>query len=70
MTPNAINPAKTPGIAHAGLSKATICNSKWGEDARHVTRAMKDQVFALYGYSGYNDARCASNPGVSLPQRG
>jgi hypothetical protein len=49
---------KTPGVSRAGLSKATICATKWGTDARHVTQAMKDQVFALYGYSGYNDARC------------
>jgi hypothetical protein len=50
--------AKTPGLARAGLSKKTICATKWGKDERHVTQAMKDQVFALYGYSGYQDKRC------------
>lgn len=49
---------KTPGVSRAGLSKATICATKWGKDARHVTAAMKDQVFALYGYSGNDDTRC------------
>lgn len=56
------DPSKTPGLARAGLSKATICNTKWGKDARHVTPAMKDEVFALYGYSGYNDPRCVPDP--------
>ena len=50
--------SKTPGLARAGLSKAKICATKWGKDERHVTQAMKDQVFSLYGYSGYQDSRC------------
>jgi len=54
--------AKTPGVARPGLSKATICATKWGTDARHVTQAMKDQVFALYGYSGNDDAHCEPDP--------
>src|SRR5258708_881065 len=49
---------KTLGVSRAGLSKATICSTKWGTDARHVTQAMKVQVFALYGYSGNDDAHC------------
>jgi hypothetical protein len=53
---------KTPGKSRTGLSKATICNTKWGKDERHVTKAMKDQVFALYGYSGYDDAKCVADP--------
>ena len=48
---------KTPGVLRPGLSKAKICTIKWGRDQRHVTSAMKDQVFALYGIS---DAVCAS----------
>jgi len=35
-------PNKTPGVSRAGLSKTTICKTKWGKDARHVTTAMKD----------------------------
>ena len=50
--------AKTPGLVRAGLSKAKICSIKWGKDERHVTAAMKQQVFGLYGYSGYDDRRC------------
>jgi hypothetical protein len=53
---------KTPGVSRAGLSKATICATKWGTDARHVTQAMKNQVFALYGYSGNDDAHCEPDP--------
>jgi hypothetical protein len=53
--------AKTPGLARTGLSQAKICATKWGRDERHVTAAVKTQVFALYGYSGYQDARCVSD---------
>jgi len=50
---------KTPGVARPGLSKTKICSTKWGRDERHVTAAMKHQVFVLYGYSGYHDPHCA-----------
>lgn len=40
--------AKTPGVARP-LTKDVICATKWGKDARAVTEAMKDQVFAAYG---------------------
>lgn len=49
---------KTSGAVRAGLSQAKICKIKWGRDERHVTQAMKKQVFALYGYSGYDDPQC------------
>lgn len=49
---------KTPGVARADLTKAAICNTKWGKDERHVTAAMKRQAFAEYGYSGNDDKRC------------
>lgn len=49
---------KTPGAVRSGLTKATICTTKWGKDERHVTAAMKKQVFDLYGYSGYGDPHC------------
>ncbi|MEO7208142.1 MAG: hypothetical protein ABI145_15485 [Steroidobacteraceae bacterium] len=49
-------------MARPGLSKAKICATKWGKDERHVTPAMKDKVFSLYGYSGYQDKRCAPDP--------
>lgn len=52
------DPSKTPGAVQAGLSKNTICHTKWGKEPRHVTKAMKDEVFALYGYSGYGDPHC------------
>ena len=50
---------KTPGAVRAGLTKATICATKWGKDARHVTAAMKRQVFESYGLSGNDDPHCA-----------
>src|SRR5574338_450219 len=50
--------AKTRGVARAGLTQARICGIRWGRDERHVTDAMKQQVFAAYGYSGYDDPRC------------
>lgn len=49
---------KTPGSYRTGLSKTKICSIKWGKDERHVTAAMKKQVFALYGYTGNDDPRC------------
>lgn len=49
---------KTPGVARTDLTKAKICSTKWGKDERHVTNAMKQQVFALYGYTGYDDPHC------------
>jgi len=48
----------TPGAARAGLTKAKICSIKWGRDERHVTEAMKQQVFERYGYKGYDDPKC------------
>jgi 5-methylcytosine-specific restriction endonuclease McrA len=30
-------------------SKTTVCSIKWGKDERHVTKRMKDNVFAAYG---------------------
>lgn len=50
--------SKTPGVIRTGLSKEQICVIKWGKDERHVTPAMKRQVFELYGYSGYEDPQC------------
>ena len=47
----------TPGVSRA-LSITVICNTKWGKDARHVTAAMKKQVFQNYGLSGNNDPAC------------
>jgi hypothetical protein len=48
----------TPGSIRVGLTKAKICSIKWGKDARHVTPAMKRQVFQRYGYMGNNDPKC------------
>jgi hypothetical protein len=48
----------TPGVARADLSTAVICTTKWGKDARHVTAAMKREVFARYGLSGNSDPAC------------
>lgn len=49
---------KTPGAVRQGLTKETICTTKWGKDARHVSTAMKKQAFENYGYSGYDDPHC------------
>lgn len=47
----------TPGVARADLTLRKIC-TKWGKDARHVSKAMKQQVFAAYGLTGNNDPAC------------
>jgi hypothetical protein len=49
---------KTPGAVRKGLTKEKICSVKWGKDERHVTAAMMQQVFTLYGYSGNDDPKC------------
>lgn len=40
--------AKTPGAIRISNSR-TICATKWGKDARHVTPKMKRQVCDAYG---------------------
>lgn len=55
------DPSLTPGVTRPGLSKAVICTTKWGKDARHVTAAMKADVFAAYGLSGNDDPACVAD---------
>lgn len=50
------DPELTPGVVRE-LSKAKVCSTKWGKDRRHVTAAMKREVFSRYGCEG-NDASC------------
>ena len=52
------DPRLTPGVVRPGLTKAKICAIKWGKDERHVSEAMKKQVFTAYGYSGNDDPKC------------
>jgi len=54
------DPDLTPGVARA-LSVDVICKTKWGKDARHVTAAMKKQVFQNYGLTGNNDPSCIAD---------
>jgi len=42
------DPAVTPGQA-VPMDVATLCATKWGLDARHVTERMKAQTYADYG---------------------
>src|SRR5436309_2389229 len=48
----------TPGVARTDLTLKKICTTKWGKDARHVSDAMKRQVFAGYGLTGNKDPAC------------
>lgn len=45
------NPVLTPGVVRGGLSLQTICTTKWGQDRRAVTAAMKREVFTSYNMS-------------------
>jgi len=47
----------TPGVV-AITDMETVCNTSWGKDKRHVTAAMKRQVFAAYGLKGNTDKAC------------
>jgi hypothetical protein len=42
------DPGVTPG--HVAIADtATVCTTKWGTDARHVTKKMKTDVYKAYG---------------------
>jgi hypothetical protein len=38
----------TPGVTRP-ISRTAVCSTRWGLDRRHVTEAMRRQVFAAYG---------------------
>jgi 5-methylcytosine-specific restriction endonuclease McrA len=40
----------TPGVIRDSLTTSKICRTKWGSDARKVTKAMKNQVMQAYGF--------------------
>lgn len=52
------DPTLTPGVVRDGETVETICNTRWGHDVRHVTKAMKQEVFRRYHMSGNLDAAC------------
>jgi len=58
ILPQLPNHLVTPGVARTDLTLKKICTTKWGKDARHVTAAMKKQVFSAYGLSGNTDPAC------------
>lgn len=47
----------TPGVVRA-ITDAQIRHTAWGKDARHVTPAMKREVFRRYHVSGVRDPSC------------
>ena len=49
-------PTATPGVRRL-LTRTTVCGTRWGLDRRHVTTAMKKQVFAAYGIAWAEHAR-------------
>lgn len=48
--PTLPDPQLTPGKARSDLSAYDICNKSWGEDQRHVTQSMKDNVVAACNF--------------------
>lgn len=51
--------ALTPGVERSPqMTVAQLCATKWGEDHRAVTEAMKAAVYRSYGFSGTKDPRC------------
>lgn len=50
------DPTLTPG-AVTQLTLPQICATHWGHDVRHVTPAMRSEVYAEYGYTKH-DKRC------------
>lgn len=51
------DPNLTPGVA-VKISVKKLCSTKWGKDTRHVTAAMKAEVFARYDLTGNDDPSC------------
>jgi hypothetical protein len=52
------DPHLTPGVADRGATTALVCTTKWGKNRRHVTAAMRRQVFRDYGMTGAKDPYC------------
>jgi HNH endonuclease len=51
------------------ITKQEVCSTHWGRDARHVTAAMKRQVFRDAGYPlGNKDPRCACEVDHIVPR--
>lgn len=51
--------AAAPNSMVRPITKQEVCSTHWGRDARHVTSAMKRQVFRDAGYPlGNKDPRC------------
>ena len=50
-------PAITPGVVRP-LTTAQVCATRWGHDARHVTRAMRRQVEVAYGVRASGRGPC------------
>jgi hypothetical protein len=42
------DPTLTPGVVR-DLTVQQVCSTKWGKDRRHVTLAMRQDVFRRYG---------------------
>jgi hypothetical protein len=51
----------TPGQARSDMTEEAMCATKWGKDARHVTEAMKREVYARYGLTNHKGI-CAQSP--------
>ena len=51
------DPELTPGACRTMTIKQ-LCETKWGKDRRHVTAAMKNEVFESYGLTGNRDQSC------------
>lgn len=49
----------TPGVVRA-ITDDEIRSTAWGKDARHVTPAMKREVFRRYHVSGVHDPSCGA----------
>jgi hypothetical protein len=43
------NPLLTPGVVRQEITLHEVCHTRWGKDVRHVTQAMKKEVFRRYG---------------------
>lgn len=56
--PIAPNPVHTPGVVRDDLTLEQICTIRWGLDRRHVTPAMRREVFARYRLKGPQDTAC------------
>ncbi len=57
------DPRLTPGAVLEGVTADDVCRRGWAEAVRHVTREVRQAVYAAYGVPGGNHTGICAGPG-------